>query len=736
MADFDNRRPGDRLTWRQSVELIDRHTGPAAQPDAALATWRSIGLRRQDRFVRHARQHTYHRGARIHQHRALFAQCVGVEFLMTVVEPLNNLRQRVGDTPVDVVQRHVDLEDLLAVAHLHRALHAHRPVERRAQTRESLLLHFGEQPFDADAVQPLRVADMSPGNFEAQIRRQHAPGRQHRCDARHDDPSQIELTRDIRHMQPGGAAERQQRETARIDAAPHRDQTNALRHVGVDDAMHAFGRGDAIHLQRVRKPIHRLLRSATVERAGAAEEVVRIEIAEHEVGIRHCRFATTLAVARRPRHRSCAFRTDMQDAARVDTADRAAAGAQADDVEAVQRQPMPADAPSAHQRGLAVDDQADIRAGAAHVERDQVVAVEQSRRITAARDTAGGTRQHAAGGHARRFDDRRDTAMRLDDQDRPAIARLDKPLFQPAQIARQRRPDIGVHHRRRDAVELLDLREHFGRQRHICIGHRIRERDRRFAFVPRIAVGVQVAHRNRLDAGSFQFGNRGIERRVIKRRLDAAVGAHALRHAEAQRTRHQLLRRRHAEVIAVVLQSLAHLDDIAMAFGGQQPDLGALVLQQGIGGDGGAMHDALGLGQQLVAGEVQDIRQPTEAGHHSDRRILRRGRDFCQRGAAAGIHRDKVGEGAANIDADLQHAGKRPLPPTPSRKGRGRTLSLDVLPRTSDEPIDRVAFARGRIAFCSITPASAAARFDFEHVAGTDLDAHLLRLQCARLAAF
>ena len=351
---------------------------------------------------------------------------------MPVVEPLDDLRQRIGDAPVDVVERHVDFEDLLAVAHLHRALHAHRTVERRPQTCKSLLLHLGEQPFDAGAIQPRRVADMRARHFKAQIGRQHAPGRQHRCDARHDDARQVELPRNVGHMQSGGATERQQREPSRIDATPHRDEPNALRHVGVDHAMHTFGRGDAIDLQRGRQPIQRLLRRARVERARAAEEVVRIEITKHKVGIRHRRFATAAPIARRSRHRARAFRTDMQDAARIDAADRAAAGAEADDVEAVQRQPVAADAATAYQRRFALDDQADIRAGAAHVERDQVVAVQQLRRIATARDAAGGTRQHTAGRHARRLVDRRHAAMRLDDQDRPAIARLDKPLFQSA----------------------------------------------------------------------------------------------------------------------------------------------------------------------------------------------------------------------------------------------------------------------------------------------------------------
>ena len=120
----------------------------------------------------------------------------------------------------------------------------------------------------------------------------------------------------------------------------------------------------------------------------------------------------------------------MQDAAGIDPRDRAAAGADAGDVEAVEREPVAADAAAAHQRGLALDDQPDVGAGAAHVERDQVVAAEQLRRIATAGDAAGRAGQHAAGRQARRLGDRRHAAMRLDDQNRPAIVRLGEPLFQ------------------------------------------------------------------------------------------------------------------------------------------------------------------------------------------------------------------------------------------------------------------------------------------------------------------
>ena len=79
--------------------------------------------------------------------------------------------------------------------------------------------------------------------------------------------------------------------------------------------------------------------------------------------------------------------------------------------------------------------------------------------------------------------------------------------------------------------------------------------------------------------------------------------------------RHQRFGRRQAEVVAFRLQPLAHLDDVAVALRGQQPDLGTLPFQQRIGGDGGAMDHALGLPQQLIQRQVQgggEVAQPLD----------------------------------------------------------------------------------------------------------------------------
>src|SRR5439155_22911439 len=106
--------------------------------------------------------------------------------------------------------------------------------------------------------------------------------------------------------------------------------------------------GHALYAERLGNPIDRQLRRGTVEQAAAAEEIRRGEIAEHQIGVGDGRLIAALAITGRPRHRTGAVRADMQDAALVDPGDRAAAGADRSDVEAVEGNAVAADAPVHH----------------------------------------------------------------------------------------------------------------------------------------------------------------------------------------------------------------------------------------------------------------------------------------------------------------------------------------------------------------------------------------------------
>src|SRR5712671_147754 len=181
---------------------------------------------------------------------------------------------------------------------------------------------------------------------------------------------------------------------------------------------------------------------------------------------------------------------------------------------------------------------------------------------------------------------------------------------------------------------------------------------------------VQIADRDGLDLLALQDHDRRVERSGIERDFDPAVGAHPLADSEPQPARHQLFGRRHAQIVTVVLQPLAHLDDVAMALGRQQAEAGALVFEKGVGRDRRAVDDAVGLVKQRGAVEPEPVRQKPQSVEHAERRVVRGRGHLRQCGNAGRVDRDEIGEGAADIDADAVHAIRSE--PLTTRPGEGR----------------------------------------------------------------
>ena len=143
-----------------------------------------------------------------------------------------------------------------------------------------------------------------------------------------------------------------------------------------------------------------------VEPGAAAEEVVGIEQPEDQVGVGHGRRRAAPAVAGGPGLGAGALGADVQHAAGIDPRDRAAAGADADDVERLQRDALAGEPPVGGDLRGAADDQRDVGAGAAHVEQDQVGLADQARGVAAAGDAAGRAGEHGAGGEPHGVGDR------------------------------------------------------------------------------------------------------------------------------------------------------------------------------------------------------------------------------------------------------------------------------------------------------------------------------------------
>ena len=191
--------------------------------------------------------------------------------------------------------------------------------------------------------------------------------------ARDEDLRHAELLGDRGGVQRAGAAEGEQGEVARVDAALDGHDPHRADHLGVRDADDPGGavldRQAELVGQRLRPPRARRPRRARRRRpaASSGSRWPRTRFASVTVGS-----VAAAAVAGGSGLGARRARPDAQRAARVAPADRAAARADGVDVDHRQRERPAADlAPRALAHRAALDD-ADVAGRAAHVEAQQV----------------------------------------------------------------------------------------------------------------------------------------------------------------------------------------------------------------------------------------------------------------------------------------------------------------------------------------------------------------------------
>ena len=226
----------------------------------------------------------------------------------------------------------------------------------------------------------------------------------------------------------------------------------------------------------------------------------------------------------------------------------------------------------------------------------------------------------------------------------PAQARL-----QALHIAADLRPDVGVHHRGRHALELAVLAQDVVRQRQINARHRLLDHRAGDALVLRIGVGVQEAHRHRLDAGRLQRAAGLGDARLLQRRVDLAGRQHALDHLAGVAPRHQRLVAVEEQVVGLRPVAAADDVDVAGAARHHQAGLGALALDQRVDRGGRAV-------DQLVDRAGVDAAF-LEAVDDALGQLRRRGQALgLHEGLRGLVESDQVGEGAADIDRNDNQA--------------------------------------------------------------------------------
>ena len=171
-------------------------------------------------------------------------------------------------------------------------------------------------------------------HLEAQGARQQAEGRHHTGGHGEDDPRDAQLSRDTHGLHRAGPAEGHHGGVPVIEAALRCMHAKRPGHVLVDDLVDAEGRPGHVQFQRrgdvrvdgVSCRIH-------VEAHAPAQEEVRVQVSQHQVGVRERGRAASTPVARRAGVGTGAVWAHADGAAGIDAGDAAAARADLDHVD-------------------------------------------------------------------------------------------------------------------------------------------------------------------------------------------------------------------------------------------------------------------------------------------------------------------------------------------------------------------------------------------------------------------
>ena len=509
---------------------------------------------------------------------------------------------------------------------------------------------------------------------------------EHRCDAKRIG--------DETGMLAAGPAEGIEHIFGDVVAALHRDGLDRVRHVldrDPDAALgHLFGRLAVAELPRER--LESLAHGVAVERlvvprSEDAWKKIGDELARHDIRVGDGERAAA-PVGEGAGIGSCRIGADAKARA-VIMDDRAAAGR--DGVDQHHR--------CAHAH--AGDDTleaplvdavivADIGRGAAHVEADDLGEAGERGRLDRAHDTAGGARQDRV--LASEQMGRGQPSRGLHEQEPrrglvASMARSPSPLwgegrgegvcelaFEPlTRRARTRRPlPIGERCRKRpsDTVDVTakEWREIGIDHGSVAAPDELHERayfmacrDLREAREPRrlgrgdlmlwVGIGMHEHDGDRSDALGARFPQRGNECAGIERRLDGAVGAHALRHLDHLRIEHRGLLDAAGKDLGPGL--IADLERVTKSLAHDQQYGIALALEQRIGGDRRAHFDAVDgtHRQRLPAPHAEQIGDAGNGRVGISLGVVRE-QLVSEKTAVRGARHD-IGERAAAIDEEL-----------------------------------------------------------------------------------
>ena len=432
-------------------------------------------------------------------------------------------------------------------------LHIRRrhPIDR--ELRPGLVLQLAPGRCDLRGVGFLGHAPQCPGIVVLEIRIQQTEGGKEPRRRRDDHAAHIERPGHLAGEQWTIATEGEQRERARVSPPLARHGPDRPDHVGRRDTEGAVGCLLDGQPKRIGDlGLESVARLLGLDGQRTADQVLLVEIAENDIGIGDGDRLAALGVADGARNRAGRLRADLKGTAFIETHQRAAARADLREIDRrnleritrAGKQPRADHDPGADgiflgAQHAAVLDHRRLCRRAAHVERDDPLERLGVGNGLRSDDTTGRPRLDDIDRAFRGSTVRGEAAIRLHQQQGRGNARGIEAEPQRVEIGCDDRHHVGVDHRRRCPLVLLDLREHL-------IGNAVDEIRRQLLdglldhqFVHRVGERVDEAHGNRLNALVDQRLHLCPRIGRVERMLDLTRRPDALVHRPPQVALHQ-----------------------------------------------------------------------------------------------------------------------------------------------------------------------------------------------------
>ena len=389
-----------------------------------------------------------------------------------------------------------------------------------------------------------------------------------------------------------------------------------------------------------------------VERDLAAEQV-RGDAAEHDVGVGDGRLGAALAVAERAGVGAGRLRPDLERALGRDPGDRAATGADRDDVDHRDLAGVGADRALGGQGGLAVEHDRDVGRRAAAVAGEHPVEAGPPGDEGRPERARGRTGEHRRDRLVHDLVGREHAAVGLHhvERDRPPAGEAVEPGVDVADVAADVRLDRGVDQGGHRPLVLAVLAQHLGADRHHGLGVLAAQHLAHRQLVLVVGVRVQEADPDRGDAAVAEPAGGGHGIRLVERPQlvalevhPAADGAHVVGGDDPRRLDPEV-----GVAVAVGHGLAGDLEHELVALGGDEAEPLDLALEQLVRRDRRAVADR----GDVVARRLEHAEDLLDAGDEPVGRVgggaRRLGRDEL---AGVLVEGDDVGERAPGVDAD------------------------------------------------------------------------------------